>query len=117
MKKLLLTFTLVLLGCSDVVENYYADYQQAQADHLFERGWLPPILPASTTQIQVANNLDSNYSQGSFVIAEAELAQFIEQLEACEFSGLYRFQAEKSVWSFTLDTQGKVRYQLTSRAE
>ncbi len=38
MKKLLLTFTLVLLGCSDVVENYYADYQQAQADHLFERG-------------------------------------------------------------------------------
>ncbi|ENM5825787.1 hypothetical protein [Vibrio metoecus] len=114
MKKLLLTFTLVLLGCSDVVENYYADYQQAQADHLFERGWLPQILPASTTQIQIANNLDTNHSQGSFVIAQQDWSKFIKQLEATSVTNQYRFQVDKSVWLFTLDKQGKVSYLLTT---
>ncbi|TXZ75561.1 hypothetical protein FXE51_09720 [Vibrio mimicus] len=117
MKPIFLILLTLLVGCSDTVKNHYADYQQAQADHLFEKGWLPPILPISTTQIELENDLDSNRSQGSFVIAEQDLEQFVEHLEATEATNQYRFQSGHSVWVFMLDTQGKVRYQLATRTE
>ncbi|HDY8107449.1 TPA: hypothetical protein RQK97_004520 [Vibrio vulnificus] len=112
MKARFLLLLLVLAGCSDIVQSHYDNYQQAQADQLFERGWLPDVLPVSTTQIEVANDLDNNTSQGSFVIAEKEMAQFLSQLQPLESANQYRFESDNSVWIFTLEEAGKVRYQL-----
>ncbi|MCU8314310.1 hypothetical protein M2G92_03635 [Vibrio vulnificus] len=114
MKARFLLLLLVLAGCSDIVQSHYDNYQQAQADQLFERGWLPDILPVSTTQIEVANDLDNNTSQGSFVIAEKEMAQFLSQLQPLETANQYRFESDNSVWIFTLGEQGHVSYLLTS---
>ncbi|EIN9357997.1 hypothetical protein JKP10_01435 [Vibrio vulnificus] len=113
MKARFLLLLLVLAGCSDIVQSHYDNYQQAQADQLFERGWLPDVLPVSTTQIEVANDLDNNTSQGSFVIAEKEMAQFLSQLQPLETANQYRFESDNSVWIFTLKEAGKVRYQLS----
>ncbi|EOA3784395.1 hypothetical protein ACH0R5_004671 [Vibrio vulnificus] len=112
MKARFLLLLLVLAGCSDIVQSHYDNYQQAQADQLFERGWLPDVLPVSTTQIEVANDLDNNTSQGSFVIAEKEMAQFLSQLQPLETANQYRFESDNSVWIFALEEAGKVRYQL-----
>lgn len=114
MKARFLLLLLVLVGCSDIVQSHYDNYQQAQADQLFERGWLPDVLPVSTTQIEVANDLDNNTSQGSFVIAEKEMAQFLSQLQPLETANQYRFESDNSVWIFTLGEQGHVSYLLTS---
>ncbi|ASJ41079.1 hypothetical protein [Vibrio vulnificus] len=114
MKVRFLLLLLVLAGCSDIVQSHYDNYQQAQADQLFERGWLPDVLPVSTTQIEVANDLDNNTSQGSFVIAEKEMAQFLSQLQPLETANQYRFESDNSVWIFTLGEQGHVSYLLTS---
>ncbi|EGQ7930901.1 hypothetical protein [Vibrio vulnificus] len=113
MKARFLLLLLVLTGCSDIVQSHYDNYQQAQADQLFERGWLPDVLPVSTTQIEVANDLDNNTSQGSFVIAEKEMAQFLSQLQPLETANQYRFESDNSVWIFTLNEAGKVSYQLS----
>ncbi|HAS6309712.1 TPA: hypothetical protein ACGUPD_000397 [Vibrio vulnificus] len=113
MKARFLLLLLVLAGCSDIVQSHYDNYQQAQADRLFERGWLPDVLPVSTTQIEVANDLDNNTSQGSFVIAEKEMAQFLSQLQPLETANQYRFESDNSVWIFTLEEAGKVSYQLS----
>ncbi|ELK8588037.1 hypothetical protein [Vibrio vulnificus] len=113
MKARFLLLLLVLAGCSDIVQSHYDNYQQAQADQLFERGWLPDVLPVSTTQIEVANDLDNNTSQGSFVIAEKEMAQFLSQLQPLETANQYRFESDNSVWIFTLKEAGKVSYQLS----
>lgn len=113
MKARFLLLLLVLAGCSDIVQSHYDNYQQAQADQLFERGWLPDVLPVSTTQIEVANDLDSNTSQGSFVIAEKEMAQFLSHLQPLETANQYRFESDNSVWIFTLEEAGKVSYQLS----
>ncbi|MGL0822946.1 hypothetical protein [Vibrio vulnificus] len=113
MKARFLLLLLVLAGCSDIVQSHYDNYQQAQADQLFERGWLPDVLPVSTTQIEVANDLDNNTSQGSFVIAEKEMAQFLSQLQPLETANQYRFESDNSVWIFTLEKAGKVSYQLS----
>ncbi len=112
MKVRFLLLLLVLTGCSDIVQIHYDNYKQAQADQLFERGWLPDVLPVSTTQIEVANDLDNNTSQGSFVITEKEMAQFLSQLQPLETVNQYRFESDNSVWIFTLEEAGKVRYQL-----
>ncbi|EOB3673719.1 hypothetical protein ACHELX_000519 [Vibrio vulnificus] len=114
MKARFLLLLLVLAGCSDIVQSHYDNYQQAQADQLFERGWLPDVLPVSTSQIEVANDLDNNTSQGSFVIAEKEMAQFLSQLQPLETANQYRFESDNSVWIFTLGEQGHVSYLLTS---
>ncbi|MCA3913970.1 hypothetical protein [Vibrio vulnificus] len=114
MKARFLLLLLVLAGCSDIVQSHYDNYQQAQVDQLFERGWLPDVLPVSTTQIEVANDLDNNTSQGSFVIAEKEMAQFLSQLQPLETANQYRFESDNSVWIFTLGEQGHVSYLLTS---
>ncbi|EOB6240082.1 hypothetical protein [Vibrio vulnificus] len=113
MKARFLLLLLVLTGCSDIVQIHYENYMQAQADQLFERGWLPDVLPVSTTQIEVANDLDNNTSQGSFVIAEKEMAQFLSQLKPLETANQYRFESGNSVWIFTLEEAGKVSYQLS----
>ncbi|EOA6612480.1 hypothetical protein JKP25_01350 [Vibrio vulnificus] len=114
MKARFLLLLLVLAGCSDIVQSHYDNYQQAQADQLFERGWLPDVLPVSTTQIEVANDLDNNTSQGSFVIAEKEMAQFLSQLQPLETANQYRLESDNSVWIFNLGEQGHVNYLLTS---
>ncbi|ELP5727380.1 hypothetical protein QTV44_004306 [Vibrio vulnificus] len=113
MKARFLLLLLVLTGCSDIVQSHYDNYQQAQADQLFERGWLPDVLPVSTTQIEVANDLDNNTSQGSFLIAEKEMGQFLSQLQPLETANQYRFESDNSVWIFKLNEAGKVSYQLS----
>ncbi|ELH4811001.1 hypothetical protein Q9X96_004667 [Vibrio vulnificus] len=113
MKARFLLLLLVLAGCSDIVQSHYDNYQQAQADQLFERGWLPDVLPVSTTQIEVTNDLDNNTSQGSFLIAEKEMGQFLSQLQPLETANQYRFESDNSVWIFTLNEAGKVSYQLS----
>ncbi|MCU8510616.1 hypothetical protein M2G53_00630 [Vibrio vulnificus] len=113
MKARFLLLLLVLVGCSDIVQSHYDNYQQAQADQLFERGWLPDVLPVSTTQIEVTNDLDNNTSQGSFLIAEKEMGQFLSQLQPLETANQYRFESDNSVWIFTLNEAGKVSYQLS----
>ncbi|EHK2774923.1 hypothetical protein QTG64_003788 [Vibrio vulnificus] len=113
MKARFLLLLLVLTGCSDIVQSHYDNYQQAQADQLFERRWLPDVLPVSTTQIEVANDLDNNTSQGSFLIAEKEMGQFLSQLQPLETANQYRFESDNSVWIFTLNEAGKVSYQLS----
>ncbi|ELV8759467.1 hypothetical protein QNE81_004580 [Vibrio vulnificus] len=113
MKARFLLLLLVLTGCSDIVQSHYDNYQQALADQLFERGWLPDVLPVSTTQIEVTNDLDNNTSQGSFLIAEKEMGQFLSQLQPLETANQYRFESDNSVWIFTLNEAGKVSYQLS----
>ena len=54
------------VGC-DVVTSNYETMQDARNDRLFERGWLPDILPDSTTSIRTSNDLDINTSVGEFL--------------------------------------------------
>jgi len=44
----------------------------ARADRLFERGWLPDVLPPSTVRIRTSNNLDLSTSVGAFNFIPAE---------------------------------------------
>jgi hypothetical protein len=75
----LLGFILILPG-EDVVRSRYATLATARSDRLFERGWLPDILPVSAHDILVVNNLDFNSSAGEFYFAAADDPGFAARL-------------------------------------
>lgn len=108
----LILSTLLIFGCSDEVTTQYATYTDAQKDSLFERGWLPDILPESTKHIMVVNDLDTNSSQGSFIIEGSEVGLFLENIKPTDNVNQFNFSEGHSKWNFTLKEDGLVLYRL-----
>lgn len=50
----------VAWGCGEVQTNRYETVQDARQDRLFERGWVPDVLPDSTIDIVEAHDIDTN---------------------------------------------------------
>lgn len=119
MKKVALTllFVLSLNGC-DTVEDRYPTLQDARQDRLFERGWLPDILPASTNNITTINDLDLNTSKGQFFFAPSDFDQFAKYLKAgAETSSksysAYKFSSNQDLWIFSCDAiHGHCNYEM-----
>ncbi len=70
-----IVFALSLVAC-DVATDRYATLQDARADSLFQRGWLPDILPPSSHSIHTSNDLDLNLSSGEFHFSSSEFSEF-----------------------------------------
>ena len=66
---------------NDTVESNYAILAEARADTLFERGWLPDILPPSARDITTRNQLDLNYSTGEFSFDPKDASAFTSRLK------------------------------------
>ncbi|MCG9544065.1 hypothetical protein L1D37_09820 [Vibrio sp. Isolate33] len=116
MKSILLASALmVLVGCSDQVTSEYATYAEAKSDNLFDRGWLPDILPESTTSIEVTNDLDNNSSNGQFIIESAVIDGFLTMVEPTQSEDQFRYVEGSNEWTFTLTDEGHVTYTLSSQ--
>ena len=78
----LLAMSAALAGCPiDVVVDHYGTVEEAREDRLFERGWLPDLLPPSAHAIRTANNVDLSTSQGHFEYSDTDAATFFRALE------------------------------------
>ena len=78
----LLPLTLTLLAaCSDVVTTTYASKAAATEEGLVARGWLPSVIPDSSTKIRTSNDLDLNISEGSFEFRAEDWSHFSAQLQ------------------------------------
>jgi hypothetical protein len=113
-------------GCGDTVTSRYET--RADADKLFQRGWLPSIIPKSSYDITTKNDLDINVSEGQFSFAPSHAEEFIKHLqrmEASEFSGIdsvrfmgrgywpYYFRNANSWWQFFINTEkGHCKYRM-----
>ncbi len=75
-------FAALICGAFDTVESSYQTKEDAKADRLFERGWLPGIIPDSSSDIKVSSNLDINTSVGSFHFNPKELDEFIRSIKS-----------------------------------
>ena len=76
----LLLCALAILGC-DTVSHRYPTLDDARKDRLFERGWLPDILPPSAKNLHTENNLDINTSEGEFYFALGDYQLFQGRLQ------------------------------------
>ena len=70
-----------LVGCPlDVVVTHYGSVESAREEHLFDKGWLPDILPASAHAIRTANDVELSTSRGRFEYSDTDAAPFFRVL-------------------------------------
>jgi hypothetical protein len=72
-----------LRSCDTVTEKYDT-YAEAKAGGIFNRGWLPEVVPASATKLIATNNLDTNTSEGEFYFSSDDAPLFISSLQLYE---------------------------------
>ena len=118
----------LVCGCGDTVTSRYETKADAEADKLFQRGWLPSIIPKSSYDIRTKNDLDINVSEGQFSFAPNHAEEFIKHLQrmdASEFSGIdsvrfmgrgywpHYFRNENSWWQFFINIEkGHCKYRM-----
>jgi hypothetical protein len=118
-KTILILICLFSLTCchSDVVTKKYETYQEAVADDIFQKGWLPVNIPESSRNFVLNNNLDLNASFGEFTIDLKKTKDFIVQLIAIDKGEndyeQYKYSYQNLVWVFKINTKnGHVKYTL-----
>ena len=68
---------LLFTGCSPhAATSHYATLADAREERLFDKGWLPDILPASTTSIRTTNDIECSRSTGRFRMSPSDFAAF-----------------------------------------
>ncbi len=77
----LILATSSIIGCDSQVPLNYATRAEAEAESGFARGWLPDIIPPSSHDISMRNDLDSNVSNGEFSFDPSDHDTFVAQLE------------------------------------
>ncbi len=115
-----LSFALLfaLAGCSDIVESRYSTRAEAEADSLFERGWLPSIVPDSARDIVTRNNLDLNVSNGTFFFSPEDFDDFTRHLDSAGKGGpetsSFTYSEGGRRWCFEIDPgSGHCKYSMS----
>lgn len=129
---LLLGAGLRQISSQDVVSREYGSYLGAWSGGSFAGGWLPPVIPASATEIVTINDLARNASRGEFHYDPAETDAFLGRLRprwdprllpakfgsrvgdmtAAGYSP-YEYRQGHSVWLFFVNPQeGHVLYEM-----
>jgi hypothetical protein len=104
MKFVFITITaLILVGCSDTATSRFATLAEAKEKRAFDRGWLPPILPASARNIVEMNDLDRSIGTGSFEYDLSERASYLASLRVL---GAATSPEEKDTDNLILTTNG-----------
>jgi len=103
-------------ACHDHVTSRYETRRDAEVDGLFDRGWLPSIIPGSSSKITTRNDLDLNVSEGGFSFDPGDAGEFIRHLSASEGSSSYTYEEGHAVWIFHVDVDaGHCRYSMRLR--
>jgi hypothetical protein len=121
-----LLISCALAGCNDTVTTRFADFEQAQSAGAFERGWLPPILPPSTTDIVEKNDLDLNIGEGLFSFSPADRDYFItngakainidaesgssHRQKQLEGYGFLQYSRDSTSWLIAVHPEGRGAY-------
>jgi hypothetical protein len=112
-----LTLLIFLMsGCQgENVRRKYKNLNAAIAAEEQVRGWLPPLLPKSSFNIKIYNNVDTNTGGGTFDFSPLERIAYTaiikskfaaNVLEGSTFT-LVNFEYQKSQWNLTLPQSGK----------
>lgn len=72
---------LLVAGCDESVPLNYSSRAEAAAEGIFARGWLPDIVPSTSRNISMRNDLDLNISNGEFSFEHSDHDAFVSQLK------------------------------------
>ena len=81
-----LAVVILSTGCGECVTSEYGGFQEVLADKVMERGWIPPFLPRSASEIEMQNDLDGNDFSLRFRLPPSEVEGFVSILEENGFA-------------------------------
>jgi hypothetical protein len=73
--------SLALSGCLDRVDEYDT-IDDAKKNHVFDKGWLPDILPPSTHDLKVVTTVEISAGRGNFSFDPQDYGAFYMRLSA-----------------------------------
>jgi hypothetical protein len=86
----LATLALYSAGCRENSVTRYATIQDAKKDRLFDRGWVPDVLPDTAGPLTEAHNIDTN---ARCALGEFPVGAFDEVVAALSRNGFERYDA------------------------
>ena len=72
---------MTVAGCTDTFTERYSSLEAARRDRIFERGWLPDVLPRSSYSLRVSGDVDINTAKGEFSFHGAEFDGLVARLQ------------------------------------
>lgn len=76
---------LILSGCLDRSDEYET-VDDARKSHVFDKGWLPDLLPASAYDLKVVTNVEISAGRGKFRFDPKDYPEFLAKLARYEGS-------------------------------
>jgi len=70
---LILLVLTMLAGCGEISSSFDS---RAEAELIIRKGWLPPAMPESATEIWESHNLDLNIGRGGFQFGHEDSEKF-----------------------------------------
>jgi hypothetical protein len=119
---LLLGFMSFIVSCSEYAKDHYPTRSAAEADKLFDRGWLPEFIPPSSRDIVTENDLDTNTSLGEFFFSPGDEDDFLSRLQGQkdllkEYSK-FSFTRDETTWLFEVNFEkGHCRYSMNYKSK
>jgi hypothetical protein len=85
---LLAVLSILALGCSemDIRENYYENMAEARSAGALEAGWIPDIIPPSSTEIHERHDVDSEETWVTFSFSKNDMQEMASRLEQVNVS-------------------------------
>ncbi len=70
-----------ILGCGETQDAFYKDMDAARKGNAVQRGWIPDIIPESSTEIHERHDLDTNRVWICFKFDIKGMQRLIEQVQ------------------------------------
>jgi hypothetical protein len=95
-------------GGPDTKISHHANLAEARQSGIIERGWVPELLPAGSTDITEIHDLDANTGTGTFRFPSADLDAF--KAQARRFAGAD--VKEASTITYVVYSRDRSRFEL-----
>lgn len=80
--RIVFTFlSLLIFSCSETKDSFYSNITEVRRTSAIDKGWIPPILPESSSEIRERHLIDSNRVWLKFKFDKADIESLIDQLE------------------------------------
>ena len=99
---------LVVLHRMENPKSKYDDYQAVVADNAIGRGWVPPFLPKSATEITEQHSIDANFGFISFDADPEDIERMKDGCAAIQYSEVKYLSSYPIWWPTELTGSNKV---------
>ena len=83
---------LFMFSCSETHDSFYVNIDAARQDGAIEKGWIPDIIPESSSEIYEKHNLDTNRVWIRFKFDKKDIRGLVDKVEEVNPAAIYSIE-------------------------